>query len=168
MARAHIVAAAIEAHDNCNHLYDGKSYSVHLAMVAAYAQKYSGSDTAVEAAWLHDVIEDARLTYNDILKLTESVAVADIVYAVTNEKGRTRTERANDKYYQGIRETPGATFVKLCDRAANIEYSKSTGSRMFQVYRKEMPEFIDKVATPGQRALYSDLISAINRLLHTP
>jgi (p)ppGpp synthase/HD superfamily hydrolase len=99
-------------------------------------------DIVISSCWAHDTLEDTRITYNDLLKVT-SIEVADIVYALTNEKGKTRKERANDKYYQGIRETPYATFVKLCDRIANVEYSMATRSRMLEMYRKEMPEFID-------------------------
>jgi hypothetical protein len=47
---------------------------------------------------------------------------ADIIYAVTNDKGKNRKERAGVKYYEGIRKTPGAVFVKLCDRIANVQY----------------------------------------------
>ena len=35
-----IIAFAVEAHQSTNHLYDGKPYSVHLALVVSYAQKY--------------------------------------------------------------------------------------------------------------------------------
>jgi hypothetical protein len=33
--------------------------------------------------------------------------------------------------------------VKLCGRIANVEYSMATRSRMLEMYRKEMPEFIE-------------------------
>jgi hypothetical protein len=73
---------------------------------------------------------------------------ADIIYALTNEKGKNRKERANDKYYEGIKNTPGAVFVKLCDRIANVQYSKMTGSRMFEMYKKENDEFVTKLGYP--------------------
>jgi len=102
-----IIAYAIEAHHNTNHLYDGKPYAVHLAMVVGYAQKYIDKipkqfqENVISACWLHDTIEDTRNTYNDIKNISNTT-VADIVYALTNEKGKNRKERANDKYYQGI------------------------------------------------------------------
>ena len=96
------------------------------------------------ASWGHDLIEDCRVSYNDVKDALGQEA-ADIVYAVTNEKGKNRKERANDKYYEGIRRTPGAVFVKLCDRIANIQYSKMTGSRMFEMYKKESDNFIVKM-----------------------
>ena len=67
-----IMAFAIDAHNKVNHTYDGYQYSVHLSMVAMYAMKYidlipeSHRDNIISAAWLHDTIEDCRLTYNDV------------------------------------------------------------------------------------------------------
>jgi hypothetical protein len=105
-------------------------------------------------AFYHDSIEDARLTYNDVMKvarkwMTEEQALlgTEIVYALTNDKGRTRSERAGEKYYKGIRETPYAPFIKLCDRLANVTYSCSIdsgrdGNRMREVYKHEMGGFL--------------------------
>jgi (p)ppGpp synthase/HD superfamily hydrolase len=138
---------AIEAHTSTNHTYDNKPYSIHLTMVANIARKYIDiipeqcQDEVLSACWLHDTIEDCRLTYNDIKK-EFGETVAEIVYAVTNDKGKNRSERAGNKYYDGIRRTTWATFVKLCDRLANVKYSLDTNSRMREVYRKENDYFV--------------------------
>ena len=142
---------ALQCHEETNHTYDGKPYAFHLQMVVNAAEEFL-QDQYTEAqkeliragCWLHDVIEDCRQTYNDVKKVV-GVEAAEIAYALTNEKGRNRQERANDKYYQGIRETPLAAYIKLCDRIANVRHSQSTGSRMFEAYRRENPEFIAKV-----------------------
>ena len=97
------------------------------------------------ACYLHDVLEDTRETYNDLLKKDLYKETVEIVYALTNEKGRNRAERASDLYYKGIRETPGASFVKMCDRIANVRYSRMMGSSMFEKYRKENSQFMEKV-----------------------
>ena len=147
----------IEQHANTNHYYDKYlPYEFHLRMVAQVADQFirlikTDTGTAInfrnavkKACWGHDLIEDCRVSYNDVKsKLGEEAA--DIIYAVTNEKGKSRKERANDKYYEGIRNTPGAVFVKLCDRIANVQYSKMTKSRMYEVYQKELDEFIVKL-----------------------
>lgn len=105
-------------------------------------------------AWFHDSIEDARLTYNDVRKRARSLGLdeaqafmaAEIVYALTNEKGRTRAERAGVKYYEGIRAVPYAPMVKLADRMANVRFSLRQTSdynhRMAGVYREEWPHFL--------------------------
>jgi (p)ppGpp synthase/HD superfamily hydrolase len=136
-----IIAFAIEAHQNTNHLYDGKPYSVHLALVVSYAQKYltkiplTYQEDVLSACWLHDTIEDTRNTYNDI-KTISNAKIANLVYAVTNEKGKNRKERANEKYYDGIKSEEFAQFIKLCDRLANVKYSIDTNSKMKDVYKK--------------------------------
>jgi len=164
----------IERHVSTNHYYDKYlPYEFHLRMVVQVANDWKHllpalfidshevhrniweqTDKTFEvielACWGHDLIEDTRCSYNDC---KESLAirnylhneVADIIYAVTNEKGKNRAERGNDKYYEGIRNTPGAIFVKLCDRIANVQYSKMTKSRMFEMYKKENPDFLIKV-----------------------
>lgn len=160
----------INQHNSTNHMYDTYlPYEFHLRMVNHVAQPwkhlldnevdyFTGKKEIVRrndvtetlrevcllATWGHDLIEDTRVSYNDV-KNQLGQAAADIIYAVTNEKGKNRKERANDKYYEGIRKTPGAIFVKLCDRIANVQYSKMTGSRMFEMYKNENSEFIRRL-----------------------
>ncbi len=145
----------IEQHSSTNHFYDKYlPYEFHLRMVAHVAKQNikliemscegdieSWVEDITLAAFGHDLIEDTRVSYNDVKEVLGYTA-AEIIYAVTNEKGKNRKERGNDKYYEGIRNTPGAVFVKLCDRIANVQYSKMTGSRMFEMYRKENPLFM--------------------------
>lgn len=138
---------AIECHRKVNHLYDGKPYEVHLQMVVEEAERYSYlvpqnlKESFVASAWIHDVIEDCRETYNDVKNAT-SVEVAEYTYALTNEKGKTRKERASQKYYDDMEEVCCAKLLKICDRIANVKYSKQTGSRMFEMYKKENEDFI--------------------------
>jgi (p)ppGpp synthase/HD superfamily hydrolase len=140
-------------HADSNHMYDNYiPYEFHLRMVSTIALKNIGmvpdngggafayQDTIYLAALGHDLIEDTRVTYNDVKKVLGHNA-AEIIYALTNEKGRNRKERANEKYYEGIRNTEGAVFVKLCDRLANVHYSLMTGSPMFNMYKSENDNF---------------------------
>ncbi len=142
---------AIKCHRETNHLYGNHPYEVHLKMVYDTAVRfinlipYEDQQHVLAACWVHDVIEDCRQTYNDVKKQCNEI-VANIAYALTNEKGKTRHERANNKYYIGIRNTPYATFVKICDRIANYEYSKKNGSRMNKLYEDEMPDFINQLS----------------------
>ena len=180
----------LEQHSSTNHMYDTYlPYEFHLRMVANVAKKYShlldnevdyftgkkeydrGQDITVtlrkaclRAAWGHDLIEDTRVSYNDV-KENLGQEAADIIYALTNEKGKNRKERANDKYYEGIRNTPGAVFVKLCDRIANVQYSKMTGCRMFEMYRKENDEFVTRLGyTFNNSHQYSEMFEYLIQL----
>jgi len=151
---------ANEVHTAVNQLYDEKPYFYHLNKVAEHVIEYLPSIIEREedilpvifSAYFHDSIEDARLTYNDVKKIasqfmsdSQAFLATEIVYALTNEKGRNRHERANDKYYQGIRECKYAPLVKACDRLSNYEYAKSTKSKMVKCYEKEMEEFINHI-----------------------
>ena len=141
----------VDRHAETNHKYDGYlPYEFHLRMVARVCDRFihlverdhglRARKDVLRAAWGHDLIEDARVSYNDVRKVLGEPP-AEIIYALTNDKGRTRSERAGDRYYEGIRSTPHATFVKLCDRIANVEYSSMTGSTMLSVYRSENGRF---------------------------
>ncbi len=153
---------SVSVHAETNHLYDNSPYSIHLKMVVLYAVKYLELMpkykhlTIIQSSWLHDTIEDCRVTYND-LKNEFSEEVAEVVYALSNEKGKSRKERANDKYYLGIQTTPCATFVKICDRLANVKYSKDKGSRMFDVYKKENDAFQNKLWSQRFSTMFNEL-----------
>ena len=153
---------AFRKHREVNQKYDDKCYTYHLQCVYSVAKEYihlipeKDRDDVLASALLHDVIEDARENYNDVLKQTNS-NVADIVYALTNDKGKTRSERAGDKYYKGIRDTKYASFVKLCDRIANVEYSKEQGSSMYEKYKKENTNFFKKIYNEKYWILFSEL-----------
>jgi (p)ppGpp synthase/HD superfamily hydrolase len=155
-------AYATERHAFVNHTYDGQPYTAHLEPVAHFAEKYAEllperlRETAVAVAWCHDIIEDTRETYNDV-KYKLGPMIADAVYALTNEKGRNRAERANDKYYQGIQDNLIARFVKTCDRLANAQYSLSTKSNMFFKYRQEHQNFRSKLCIEELAPMFEEL-----------
>ena len=157
--------SAHELHQSVNQTYgDNLPYGFHLDMVVDGIRRYGHLVCVCEndvlplffGGYYHDSIEDARLTYNDVMNearqwMTDEQALmaTEIVYALTNDKGRTRAERAGEKYYQGIRETPYAPFVKLCDRLANITFSCSeedgVNTRMREIYKSEMPHFLPSI-----------------------
>ena len=148
-------AYIIDAHTSTNHMYDGHSYIIHLRMVVKNGNHFRDLiDTLhwkdIEMALVgHDSIEDARLTYNDIKKRSNTY-VAEIIRACTNlTRGRNRKERMPDSIYDEIKNTPGALFVKLCDRMANVQYSKKTGSEKFEMYKKEHTHFKRMLYTAG-------------------
>ena len=181
--------AAHELHQSVNQIYgDDLPYGFHLDMVVEGVICYGHLVCVCEedvvplffGAYYHDSIEDARQTYNDVLRtakkwMTEEQALmaAEIVYALTNDKGRTRGERAGEKYYNGIRVTPYAPFVKLCDRLANVTYTCSIdsgrkGSRMREVYKGEMGKFLPAIISDSddpRRQVPFEAITALAEIL---
>ena len=159
-----------EQHKNTNHFYDTYlPYEFHLRMVNVAGEEFiylineDFREHIKLALFGHDLIEDTRTSYNDV-KNNLGQEAADIIYAVSNEKGKTRKERANDKYYQGIRNTKGAIFVKLCDRIANVQYSKMTKSRMFETYKNENDNFLNQLGCFNDGFPYEPMVRMLMKL----
>ena len=117
-------------------------------------------------AYFHDAIEDARMTYNDVLMTArefmtnyQAIIATEIVYALTDEKGRNRAERGSEKHYEDIRNTLYAPFVKFCDRYANFIYSVEANSKMAHTYAIEMPSFIRKIG--GTKYVPKEIIKLV-------
>lgn len=140
----------------CNQKYgesfipEGLPYSFHLRAVAeqVYTFKHliteKELDLVLMGAWGHDLIEDARVTYNDILQKVGQ-EVADIIYACTELRGHNRDERHGDEYFETLVKNDLAVFVKLCDIIANVKFSLLTNSSMYNAYQKEFPKINKKL-----------------------
>lgn len=180
--RAHML------HNSVNQKYDRKHpYGYHLDMVAEAAMQYGHLVCQSEhdvlpicfGAYYHDSIEDARMSYNDVMKAAkllmddeQAYMATEIVYALTNDKGRTRAERAGERYYAGIRQTPYAPFLKLSDRLANItysfEHSHAANAHMKQVYSEELPHFLqalDAHSSDPRLALPGEMVQRLETLV---
>ena len=165
-------------HDEyCNQKYgkDDLPYSFHLKAVVAQANKYKqllpkGSYTDIDvrisfqqlqlsqvllAAAGHDLIEDARITYND-LKLVFPIVTADIIYACTEEKGKNRDERHSQKFFDELKQNRLAVYIKLCDIMANVLYSLLSDSSMYAKYQKEFPRLYQELHKEGEYELLWD------------
>jgi len=135
-------AYAYSAHGITNHFYGKKPYSYHLESVVSFAQQFiylipeEEREDVLAACWMHDTEEDARLSFNEI-KCFLNQTVADYVHAVTNNRGKSRNERADCEYYQGIIRYKHALFVKLCDRIANVNFSINNSAKHYKMYQKE-------------------------------
>jgi len=133
---------ASEYHDKANCSYDGKPYVIHLDMVVEGIIKYNKiflnhEDYIIAsiAGYYHDCIEDARLSFNDIIKATNKY-IARIVLDVTDVHEENRLLR--HLYTMGKTvKNHNSIIVKLCDIRANALYSKEIKSSMYSKYVKE-------------------------------
>lgn len=184
-----IIHKIFDIHDiDVNQKYgDNLPYSFHLKAVVAQGKiflkdwdylivKYSAErnldeipDSSMRREMLefvlagHDLIEDARMTYNDVKKMAyryfydDSIAtlLADIIYDVTDEKGKNREERKNEKFYSALRENKLALFVKLADMAANRMYSKLFNTKQYEMYKGEFENFKEKTWTPELGSMFN-------------
>jgi hypothetical protein len=175
----------IKAHRDTNHYYDEYlPYEFHLRMTMQVAKDFvnvvpsNRFHMLLDACAGHDLIEDTRQNYNSVLEALkndgaytedEAKSIAEIIFAVTNETGRNRAERANDHYYWKIFHTPLASFVKLCDRIANVRYSVLTKSPQLLMYKREHEHFIKKMELgyPSlQQETYQSMTTHLTELLN--
>ena len=129
----------------------------HLADVAKNTAKHfnkswrcdEGSsrfkDEVVAAAWLHDVIEDTKMTQARLLVDLEANCehgdyITQLVGLLTDKKGKSRKERHLKTYY-AIRPSAHATLIKLCDRRHNQARSIKHGEIYASMYEREYDYF---------------------------
>lgn len=157
-------------HDiECNQKYDKiHPYSFHLDLVYKQAMLFKHlipedepyHSSVICAIYAHDLIEDGRCVYSDLLKQSNKI-VADIVYACTDEKGRNRKERHSDAFFELLKQNDLAVFVKLCDIMANTKYSLLTNSTMLDSYRGDF----QKVKTELYRDEYKEMFDYLEKLI---
>ena len=93
----------------------GGEYIDHPKEVARFVQKFKKSNNLtamIQAAYLHDTLEDTDTTYADLVKQFGAL-VADMVQQLTTDKA------ASDAIGKG--EYIWALVVKLADRLANVQ-----------------------------------------------
>lgn len=139
---------AILAHGD--QLYGGHPYVQHLHDVYCTLLRFGiFTGPLLEAAWLHDVLEDTEVTETELrARFTDEIAA--LVVAVTNEPGG-RAERAAKTYAKIRAAGPGAVWLKLADRIANVEHSIVNGTRHLKMYQEEFPAFSAALYRPGER-----------------
>lgn len=120
--------------------YGKHSYVRHLAHVESVLLRFGFDDPALlSAAWLHDSIEDANVTWRQLDEMFGE-EVAMLVFAVTDGEGANRKERKAASYAK-MRDYPRAIILKLADRIANVESSMIDNGSLLGMYAKEYPAF---------------------------
>lgn len=125
---------------------DDYPYIKHLEEVVNILIRFGYTDDLyIIAGYLHDILEDTDLSYNDI-KTQFGVEIADVVYCVTDELGKNRKERKS-KTLPKIKSNEKAIVVKLADRIANLENGVSTngGDGFLKMYKKENVKFKEEL-----------------------
>lgn len=139
---------AFEAHKG--DLYGDYPYTKHLNDVYNVLVATGVDDNLIlMVAWMHDIIEDTHLRYEDIFE-DFGKRTADLVYLVTDKRGKTRSER-HQATYPLIADGPRATTIKVADRLANIMNSQHDKEKMFFMYEKEHPYFKETLLTNIER-----------------
>ncbi|HET9382276.1 MAG TPA: HD domain-containing protein [Streptomyces sp.] len=115
MTPADAEAAARAAHEGQTDKA-GRPYAEHLKAVAEGVRARGGDADQIAAAWLHDAVEDGRLSEQWLDGARLSRRTKDIVRAVTKRPGE-----PPEAYAARILATPGALLVKEADLAHNAD-----------------------------------------------
>ena len=107
-------ALAIELH--CSQ-YDlvGEPYWQHLRRVAEMVQDSGGTRTQIDAAWLHDSLEDTDATLRSLRESGIPVDVIDLVAVLTHFSNEPYT-----LYIDRVKACPDAVIIKLADLYDNL------------------------------------------------
>ena len=125
--------------------YGDYLYEVHLDAVYNVLVEFGVTDTELlNAAYLHDVLEDTTLTPEFLDKLFPEVV--ELVWAVTAIEGHNRKQR-NQQSYAKIILAPKAITLKLADRIANVRGSLKYKHNHFNMYKWEQEEFQNALRT---------------------
>ena len=152
------------AHDGQKRRGTGEDYISHPARVASAVTLYDPADeTAVCAAWLHDVIEDTPVTREDIEELFGE-AVAAVVDALTNDGPREDQTREDRKALdrERLRGAPEKVkIIKMLDRLDNIRDCGRLKPSFIQKYCRES-RLLGEVLAEADAQLAEDLFKAID------
>lgn len=149
-------ARTFAQHHHAAQHYGDQPYITHLEQVRAVLADFGYDGPLGVAAWLHDTIEDTGVTREEIaVRFGDEVAA--LVWAVTGE-GATRHER-NQSAYAKIRAYPPAAILKLADRIANVEASRTRPDKL-QMYQREHAAFAEALHGLGDERMWRRLSGA--------
>ena len=95
-------------------------YIIHLEEVAALVKRWSGSESAITAAWLHDTVEDCPPTSVADIEAMFGKEVASIVAELTDDKSLLKAARKKQQIVYAAKKSDEASLVKLADKTSNI------------------------------------------------
>lgn len=155
MTEPYYVTYANEAHGEQK--YGDMPYSAHLKAVEAVLEDFGYTAYKWKAAaWLHDIVEDTKITLSDIIS-EFGVEIAELVISVTGQ-GKNRKERTANILHK-LQWCPEACILKCADRIANCEQGAKN-----DMYRAEMREFQLVVKPHVPETMWNRLEEALNEV----
>jgi (p)ppGpp synthase/HD superfamily hydrolase len=157
---------AIQHHEGQTRKFSGEPYVNHPLAVGDSAKKLGLPEYMLQAAYLHDTLEDTEATYDDI-KESFGKDVADIVQELTSDKERIdqigKTPYLTDKM---INMSSDALTLKLLDRYDNVRNFANESEKFVKKYSKATREIIDGLVDERplnsiQNKIVDDIYSAI-------
>lgn len=130
--------------------YTGEPYTVHLEEVVSILKGYTratgdGTDAMFAAAWLHDVLEDTKVS-PDLLRQEFGDEITDLVLWLTDvskpEDGNRAVRKAKDRLHLAAAPATAQT-IKLADLMSNTKSIRQHDPNFAKVYLKEKALLLD-------------------------
>jgi GTP pyrophosphokinase len=168
-------AVAAEAHAEQKRKVSGDPYINHLIRVAFDASTAGLSDEAIAAAFLHDVVEDTHVSFDE-LSLQFAPRVVTLVRLLTKwwpddaDKELKRSEKP--KYYGAILNDQEAIELKLLDRADNLRdmanmlpKAKKWAERYFEKTEDELTPLQQLSTNKKAQEIYTRALNQLRKKL---
>jgi len=136
---------AINAHNGQERKYTGEPYYYHMAEVVGILQLLNPSDHLVAIAWLHDVIEDQGITYEELKKEFGSFVADGVLMLSDLEEGNRATRKAASR--ERLSKAPHwIQTIKVADLISNTSSIVERDPEFAVLYLEEKRELL-KVLT---------------------
>lgn len=112
--------------------------------------------------YLHDIVEDTNITFDDLRKEGLSEIVVQTVWALTDESGTNRKERKQKTYWK-IRQNHYALYVKLLDRITNLNKCIEDNDSRLDMYKKEYYTFKSALWKPNEFVLLWNTLDKLHQ-----
>ena len=157
---------ATSAHARINHLrkYSLQPYDVHLNAVAKLVASVSDDHAMIAAAWLHDIVEDTPVTFDD-LGSEFGIDIMTLVMELTDiskpgDGNRITRKELDRRHLAG--GSPRAKTIKLADVIDNCEDICRHDPRFGRVYLAEMQSLLE-VLTEGDERLHAKAVKLVSQ-----
>lgn len=139
IVKAEMFATAAHAAINQKRKYTGEDYIVHPREVAGLVEKAGGSPEMIQAAWLHDVVEDTSVQI-EVIRAVFGIEVAKLVDELTDKSKPEDGPRVVRKMIDRARlaaASPEAQTIKLADLCSNTKSIVEHDQKFARVYLDE-------------------------------
>jgi (p)ppGpp synthase/HD superfamily hydrolase len=164
--RAELFARAAHGAIDQRRKYDGSAYINHPAEVASILLRFATGPVAEEqvaAAWLHDVVEDTKITLDDIRDCFGE-EVESLVEALTDvsrpEDGNRRVRKQKDLDHTAA-ASPLAKSIKLADLISNSRSIVQHDPDFARVYLHEKTRILE-VCSDADPGLLAEAYRVLN------
>ncbi len=158
---------AKECHGTQTRKFNGEPYFNHPVRVAGTVQAYDGTEAMIQAALLHDTLEDTDATYEDIERRFGK-EVADLVLDVTSDKEESGRIGKTSYLSNKMRAmNDDALLIKLADRLDNVSDISNENTVWRAAYVLQTIEILKALDGRAMTCAHVSLLEKIREKLMT-